>query len=227
MSKSNTAETSLLQLLYNNTAFANIGNAGGLLPSSLAGNFYVALHTADPGEAGDQTTSEAAYTGYARVAVPRSTAGWTVSGNQVVNFAAIAFPQCTAGTSTVQFWSVGVASAGASVIIHRGNLGTTPLAFTATTADVITVPGHALAVNDTCVFFARPGTSLPVGITEGTVYFVKTVSSNDITISTTQGGATLDITAAGAGVVGKVVSSAISNTIAPNFAASAITIIEE
>ncbi len=94
MSKSNAAETAILELLFNNTDFANIGDAGGLQNSATAGSFYVALHTADPGEAGNATTNEAAYTNYARVAVARTAGGWTVSGNSVTNTAQITFPQC-------------------------------------------------------------------------------------------------------------------------------------
>ena len=77
---SNSSENNLMLLVFNNTAWANVGNAGGLLPSSVAGSFYISLHTADPGETGSQTTSEANYTGYARVGVARSSAGFTVSG---------------------------------------------------------------------------------------------------------------------------------------------------
>ncbi len=66
MSASNALETSLLGLLITNAAAANIGDAGGLQPSVAAGVFWISLHTADPGEAGDQTTSETAYTNYAR-----------------------------------------------------------------------------------------------------------------------------------------------------------------
>lgn len=119
MSMSNAAETALLQLIFNNSNWANVGDATGLRGSSTAGSFYVALHTADPGEAGDQTTSEATYTGYARVAVARSAGGWTVSGNNVSNAAAVTFGACTAGSSTVTYASVGVASVGASQIIAR------------------------------------------------------------------------------------------------------------
>jgi hypothetical protein len=125
MSASNAAENSLLLLLFNNTAFANVGNAGGILPSSVAGSLFVALHTADPGEAGDQTTSEATYTGYARVAVARSGAGWTVSGTaptQVANAAAVTFGLCTAGSSTCTYFSVGLVTSGASVIVASGIL---------------------------------------------------------------------------------------------------------
>lgn len=123
MSMSNSFETALLTLLFNNTNIANIGDATGLRGSSTAGSFYVALHTADPGEAGDQTTSEATYTSYARVAVARSSGGWTISGNTVSNAALITFPQATGGSNTLTHWSVGVAASGASQIQVSGALG--------------------------------------------------------------------------------------------------------
>jgi hypothetical protein len=122
MSLSNASETALLLLLFNNTDWANIGDAGGLQNSATAGSFYIALHTADPGETGVQNTSEAAYTGYARVAVARSAGGFTVSGNQVSNTATIQFGECTAGSATVTHFSVGVASSGATDILYRGAL---------------------------------------------------------------------------------------------------------
>ena len=78
MSKSNACENSLLLLIFNNTDFALVGDAGGLQNSATAGNLYFSLHTADPGEAGDQTTSEITYTSYARVAVARSAHGRAV-----------------------------------------------------------------------------------------------------------------------------------------------------
>lgn len=102
---------------------ALVGDATGLRGSTTAGSLYVALHTADPGEAGDQTTSEATYTSYARVAVARSGAGWTVSGTaptQAANAAAVNFPTCTGGSSTCTFFSVGVAASGASKILYSG-----------------------------------------------------------------------------------------------------------
>ena len=87
MSKSNTFENDILQLIFNNVDIADIGDAGGLQNSATAGSLYVALHTSDPGEAGNAATNESAYTSYARVAVARSGAGWTVSGNSATNFA--------------------------------------------------------------------------------------------------------------------------------------------
>lgn len=122
MSLSNASETALLNLLFTNQAWVNIGDASGLQPSAGAGSFYIALHTGDPGEAGTQTTSEAAYTGYARVAVARSAGGFTVSGAQVSNTATIQFGECTAGTATVTHFSVGTAVSGAGSILYRGAL---------------------------------------------------------------------------------------------------------
>lgn len=122
MSLSNASETALLALLFSNTAWAGIGDASGLQPSAVAGSFFVALHTADPDETGNQSTSEAAYVGYARVAVARSGSGFTVSGNQVSNAATVQFDECTAGSATVTHFSVGVAASGSTAILYRGVL---------------------------------------------------------------------------------------------------------
>lgn len=122
MSKSNSFENSLLQLLFNNVDIANIGDAGGLQNSASAGSLYLALHTADPGEAGDQTTNECAYTSYARIAVARTVGGWTVATNTATNTALAQFPECTGGSETITHVSIGVASAGASVILYSGAL---------------------------------------------------------------------------------------------------------
>lgn len=122
MSKSNAFETSLLGLIFNNTDIANIGDAGGLQNSATAGSLYVTLHTADPGEAGDQTTSEATYTNYDRVAVARSGAGWTVSGNSATNAGQITFPQCGASGNTITYVGIGTSSAGAGTLLYSGAL---------------------------------------------------------------------------------------------------------
>lgn len=112
MSKGNTTENDFMLYTFNGTAFS--WNA--------LTDLYLAFHTADPGEAGSQTTSEATYTSYARVAVARSGAGWTVSGNSVSNAALIQFPQCTGGSNTLTHLSVGTASSGAGQILYSGAL---------------------------------------------------------------------------------------------------------
>jgi len=122
MSKSNAFETSLLGLLFNNTDIANIGDAAGLQNSATAGSLYLALHTADPGEAGDQTTNECTYGSYARVGVARSAGGWTISGATASNTALAQFPECTSGSETITYVSIGMLSSGASVILYSGAL---------------------------------------------------------------------------------------------------------
>lgn len=125
MSKSNSWENALLLLLFNNTNAANIGDVTGLRGSSTAGSLYCSLHTGDPGEAGSQTTSECAYTSYARVAVARSGAGWTVTNNSVSPAAIVAFPAATGGSETATFWGVGTDSSGAGTLLYSGAISPT------------------------------------------------------------------------------------------------------
>jgi hypothetical protein len=140
VSATNSAETALLSLIFENSNFANVGDATGLRGSSTAGSLYFSLHTSDPGEAGDQTTNEIAYTDYARVAVARSTAGFTVSGNSVSPDAAITFPTGSGGSGTATHFGVGTASSGAGVLLFKGAIspnivcgnGVTPQLTTAT-----------------------------------------------------------------------------------------------
>lgn len=122
MSASNAFETSLLTLIFNNTNNANIGDATGLRGSSTAGVFYIGLHTADPGETGTQTTSEATYTGYARVSVARSAAGFTISGNTVSNAAVVNFAVCTGGSNTITHFSIGSDVSGTGNLFFSGAL---------------------------------------------------------------------------------------------------------
>ncbi len=123
MSASNAFETALLQHIYQNADIALIGDATGLRGSTVAGSLYVSLHTADPAEAGTQSTNETAYAGYARAAVARSAAGWTVAGNNASNAAIVSFGPCTAGTSTITHFGIGTAASGAGSLLFRGALG--------------------------------------------------------------------------------------------------------
>lgn len=115
--KTNTYENSLLLLVFNATTFEKIAQNDG---SSPATSLYVSLHTDSPGEGGDQTTNEADYTGYARVGVLRTGAGWTVSGNQATNVAAIEFPECTGGSNTATYVGIGTDSSGAGTLLYFG-----------------------------------------------------------------------------------------------------------
>lgn len=129
--KSSAFDNQLLQLIFLGTTIPNIADNAVTSPAT---NFYVSLHSADPGAGGDQTTSEIAYTGYARVAVPRGS-GWSVSGNTVNPVAAITFPECTGGSGIAAYWSVGMLQTGNGIILYRGRVNPT----VATTEGVIPV----------------------------------------------------------------------------------------
>jgi hypothetical protein len=121
----NTAQSDLLILVFQNTNWANIGDATGLRGSTTAGSFYIQLHTADPTATGNQTSFESAYTNYARQAVARSSGGWTVTGSSPTiaeNAAAITFPQ-SGSSETETHSSLGRASSSTGEILWYGPLG--------------------------------------------------------------------------------------------------------
>jgi hypothetical protein len=224
---SNSLENDFLLHYFQNADIANVGDAGGLQNSTTAGSLFVSLHTANPGEAGSQTTSECAYTNYARVAVARSSAGWTVASNAVSNAAAVTFPESDT-SETAMFWGIGRSTSGAGTLDFYGHIGAAVKLLVVEAADLtgndITVPSHGYVNDDRVVFYATMGSALPTGITEGTVYFVLATTTDTFTISTTQDGSAVDITAVGSGVVGKVTPIAIADTIAPNFAIGALQV---
>jgi len=119
MSKGNTFENDLVKLIFNATAIANLADNAATSPLT---NLYLSLHTADPGETGDQTTNEATYTSYARVAVARSGSGFTISANQVTLAANTDFPAATGGTNTITHFGIGTAASGAGKLLYKGAL---------------------------------------------------------------------------------------------------------
>lgn len=105
MSKGNNTENNILKLIFNATTWADMAENDTTSPAT---NITVALHTADPGETGTQSTNETAYTGYARVNVARTTGGWTVTNNSVSPVANIDFGECTASPgAAITHFSVG------------------------------------------------------------------------------------------------------------------------
>ena len=119
MPKGTTFDNDLLKLVFNATAIANMADNAGSSPLT---NLYLALHTADPTSAGSQTSNEATFTNYARVAVVRTSGGWTVAGNSVSNAALVQFPQCGVTGNTVTHVSIGTLVSGAGKILYVGAL---------------------------------------------------------------------------------------------------------
>lgn len=138
MSIYDVTENAILNLIYSATAWANYADNAASSPQT---NIHVALHTADPGDTGTLSTSEAAYTSYARVNVARST-GWSTSSAGSVSPAAnIDFPAGTGGSGTVTHFSTGKTGGGAAAGLWSGTVtpnvvtgnGVTPRLTTAST----------------------------------------------------------------------------------------------
>lgn len=119
MAKSTTTCNNLLKLVFNAVAWANIADNAA---SSPATTLYLSLHTADPGASGTQSTSETAYTNYARIGVVRTSVGWTVATNTATNAALAQFPQCGATGSTITYVAIGMLASGAGIILYSGPL---------------------------------------------------------------------------------------------------------
>jgi hypothetical protein len=189
------------------------------------GTLHVGLHSAYPNEAG--SGAELTGNGYARVAVTNNTTNWpNYSGGQKLNGNPVTFPTAT-GSNWLEAVAVSIWDAPTSGnMIARGWLGSDPgKVFTAkAVGDTLTIPGHSLVVDDKVAVIAIPGGTIPTGIVEGTIYFVKTVSSDDITLAATQGGATIDLTTTGAGLIKKVIPKTVQVGDTLSFPASSLVI---
>ncbi len=128
MSLGSTFANDLLKLILQAVAIANIADNAGSGPLT---NLYASLHTADPGAGGSQTTSEIAYTSYARVAVARDTSpGFAISGAVASPAADIEFAASTGGADVVAtHFMIGTASSGAGKQLIRGTI-TPPITIT-------------------------------------------------------------------------------------------------
>jgi hypothetical protein len=134
---SDALENAFMLLFFNATNWANVADNAASSPIT---NWQLSLHTASPADAGSQTTSEIAYTSYARKAVARTSGGFTVTGGQAVLAANQDFVAGTGGSGTATHFGIGTASSGAGILemfgtvtpnIVTGN-GVTPRLTTAT-----------------------------------------------------------------------------------------------
>jgi hypothetical protein len=119
MPKQTTFANDIVKLFFQGVGIAGLADNAATSPVT---NIYVSLHTANPGAGGTQATTEAAYTGYARVAVPRTTGGWSVTSGVASPVATINFPAATGGSETEAFFGVGTAISGAGKLLYPGSL---------------------------------------------------------------------------------------------------------
>lgn len=232
MSKTRAFAGQILALILNAVAIANVADDAGSTPLTA---LYLSLHSGDPGETGDQTTNEVSWGSYARKAVLRQSTGskWTVTNNEAVNAEEVLFDDPTSGSGNVTHIGIGDAASGTGVLRYSSPIGTiTPLGlFTAEAdTDVVTVKGHGLSVDDRVSFYSVAGVALPTGLTQGTVYYVKTAPDADtMTLSATSGGATINFTTDGSGLALAGVPLPVTSTpvVTPKFPAGSIKFIED
>jgi hypothetical protein len=205
-------------LLFNGTSWTSTAiNA----TSSPYTDLYLSLHTSDP-IAGNQSTSELSYSGstpYARVAVVRTSSGFTVSSNTVTLTGNATFPQNTSLTSqTAVFFGLGTNSTGNGNLWFSGPICAstiTPLPFTAATSgSVFTSHAHGYANGQPVVLWASTG-SLPGGFSASTVYYVISTATDTFQLSATLSGSAITVTASGDGLVAAVSPITVSQNVTP------------
>lgn len=133
--KGSTFDNDFLKLIFNAVNIALLADNTATTPLT---SLFVSLHTATPLAGGSQTTNEAAYTSYARVAVARTGGGWTVAGNSVSPAATIVFPAATGGSETETFFAVGTAMTGTGKILYFGPISPTIVVSTGVTPELTT-----------------------------------------------------------------------------------------
>lgn len=183
-----------------------IFNAGaGTFPSA---NVYIALFTADPGETG--ASNEVTGGSYARQQTDfAAAASGTTSNSGNIDFTSMptttvvgwgAFDAVTSGNC---FWTGWLSTVSGLALVRTAD---------ATANDVQSV-AHGLANDDRVIFESVEGLTIPTGITAGTVYFVIStgLTTDAFRISTTSGGAAVDITGTGSAVWRKVTVKSVNS----------------
>jgi hypothetical protein len=219
-------DQSIAALIFNATSWTSLAVNATSSPATV---LYISLHNADPGAAGNQSTSETVYTNYIRVSVARNSSGFTVGSSapiSVSNAGAINFAQCGATGDTLTHFGIGLASTGSGTLLLSGPIGTSgPYDFTCTNASpgIMTIPGTALSVNNRLCVYANAAGTLPTGFTEGVTYYVGTVTGIAVSLSTTASNANpVNTSGVGAGFAMVQSPLIVSNGITPQFASNSL-----
>lgn len=171
-----------------------------------------------------ETPTEPSGNNYGRVALSTGNFGNAAASNTISNTAAIAFPQSSGSWGDVIGAGIYDASTAGNLLKKTYLVSGAYYVFTGSaSSDVLTAPGHALVNDDRVVVLAVTGTSLPSGLTQGTLYYVIAAATDTIQVSATSGGSAINITANGGGRVAKVVPQTVSTNFIPTFATGALT----
>lgn len=168
---------------------------------------YLALHDGAPGLTG---AAEVTGGSYARQAT--AGADWNAAASRIGDnanaFSFAAMPACT--VVAVSLWD----ALTTGNCLWTGWLSTVvkPFVSTDTTSNLVRSPSHGLVAGDRVAFEAYDAGSLPTGLSAATLYHVIAdgLTTDDFKVSTSAGGAAVDITAAGSGKLRKVAPQVVS-----------------
>ncbi|MEV7804993.1 hypothetical protein AB0O28_18790 [Microbispora sp. NPDC088329] len=172
----------------------------GLDESASAGIKYVGVHqVSDPGTGATANAGEAngGSPAYARVAV---TWGASASG-QKTNTNAFAIDVPAGSYAFITLWNTASGNTGTQYLGYLPLNGTVKGVGTVdsagVTSDAIQSAAHGLANNDRVMLFKVLGESLPAGLSEGTIYYVVSATTDTFKVSQTSGGSAENITGQG------------------------------
>lgn len=172
--------------------------------------------TADGG-----TFTEPSGNAYARVAVTNNATNWPAAAAGLKsNGTAITFPKATpAGWGTIRGFAIWDAASAGNMLIW-GLLARNEEIFVMedAAADVFKCPGHAFTLDMPICFEALPSVALPTGILAGVTYFARTITTDTFQVAATAGGAAINVTAVGGGLVMEDLSKPVNAEDTPSFA---------
>jgi hypothetical protein len=137
-------------------------------------------------------------------AYARKAAGWSAAAAGNVSIAAgLTFDVPASTVAFIGGWSA--ISGGTFRGMWPAN-GGTPIPFTAVgSTDVITADAHGFVDTNTVVVWdLGAGSVVPTGLVEGTIYFVRDTAGDTFKLAATSGGAAIDLTTDGAGLIQRI-----------------------
>lgn len=179
-----------------NQALNSLDNFTGVTPTNIIA--FASLHTAYSTTGTNEVTGGSP--AYARKAITWNTA----SSGSKLSSSSPTFD--VPGSTTVAYVGLWSLASGGTFAGMGPNGGATQFAFTSlASSDFVTAPGTAYTANQTVVLFAGAGAVLPSPLVAGTVYYVTNPSGATFQLAATSGGAVIDLTTDGAGVIQLVV----------------------
>jgi hypothetical protein len=175
------------------------------------------------------TVTEATYTGYGTrpsisFGAPANTS--PTGGRQKANDVAVTFPQNTGANQDVIAWGVHTASTAGAIRAIGFLDADPPVVGVGNVDDTIDSYAHGLQTDQRVFVLAAPGAVIPTGLAENTAYFVLAagLTADVFTLSTTSGGAAVNITVGGASLFMPYKAVTVATNATPEFAIGALIV---